>query len=262
MTTQAAEPFGVLDCDTIHAQPIDVDWSEAFGDERAEIVYPDFSELPLADVMSYIEKRDIDADFAQRLAGLDEDDAAELAALDEKALRGPIIRSDPFPHRLDAGEFDRMKELRYERDNSREEEDDIREEIDERAQELAQEAPEEFEPMMSCAYPLGSLRGSTPETLQARLLPRGPLVVVLLDETPYLALAGGGMDFSWEICEAYALLGFRPPLHFCDLPRMAGRGESDGDRAIIAACIGSAEIARGWAQSAIDRLQNDHGPKA
>lgn len=64
-----------------------------------------------------------------------------------------------------------------------------------------------------------------------------PLCVVHVDGTPGLALSGGGQDFSWEIVEAYCVLGHMPPVHYArDLPSMASRGTSAKDRYLIAAC--------------------------
>lgn len=48
-----------------------------------------------------------------------------------------------------------------------------------------------------------------------------PLCVVLVNGEYGLALTGGGMDLTWEICAAFIRLGMAPPLHFCDLPAMA-----------------------------------------
>lgn len=66
-----------------------------------------------------------------------------------------------------------------------------------------------------------------------------PLCIVEVDGTWGLALTGGGMDFSWEICEAFISIGMLPPIHFADLPAIAGRGFSDMDRRIMAACKAS-----------------------
>jgi hypothetical protein len=96
--------------------------------------------------------------------------------------------------------------------------------------------------MMNYAYPLESLRidmrgtllgDSVPDSIGAHGFPttvheaahalRGlPLCIIeRLDGEGYeLALTGGGMDLSWEICEAFVRLGFLPPVHFCDLPDM------------------------------------------
>lgn len=82
-------------------------------------------------------------------------------------------------------------------------------------------------PMMNYWYPIEEKEyefghaGSFSPVGAARKLIHSPLVVVLVDGEYGIALAGGGMDFSWEICEAFVLLGKCPPLHFLDLPHMA-----------------------------------------
>ena len=35
-----------------------------------------------------------------------------------------------------------------------------------------------------------------------------------------LAVSAGGMDLSWDVCEAYLLLGYLPPLNFYHLHRI------------------------------------------
>lgn len=102
--------------------------------------------------------------------------------------------------------------------------------------------PEDFpEPMMSYHYPLPYV-GQSAAAL-ALALAGLPLLLVYWDDadTYSLALTGGGMDLSWEICEAFVRLGFLPPVRFADLPGMAGRGLSERDGAILAACIEAAD---------------------
>lgn len=89
-----------------------------------------------------------------------------------------------------------------------------------------------------------------------------PLCVVSVDGEHGLALTGGGMDLSWEICEAFARLGFCPPLHYCDLPRMAGRESEASTPFILAACARTTEIAQLWATNSAERvakLASDYG---
>ena len=82
----------------------------------------------------------------------------------------------------------------------------------------------------------------------AKELAHLPLCIVeFKDGTTGLALTGGGMDLSWEICSAFLSLGFYPPVHF-RLPAMCGRGLSEHDLLIAEACKESARIAAGWAQ--------------
>ena len=99
---------------------------------------------------------------------------------------------------------------------------------------------EEFYPMMNYIYPLP--RGFKPSEEDKEKLNNTTIVCLMDEEEYYLALTGGGMDLSWEICESYINLGFLPPKHFCDLPRMAGRGESESDKRIIKACLRSFEV--------------------
>lgn len=103
------------------------------------------------------------------------------------------------------------------------------------------EEPDLFVPVMSYYYPV-SLRG-TPEEAQWALVGL-PVCVVEVGGEYVLALSGGGMDYRWEICEAYIRLGQLPPVHFCDLPAMSDRGDDDTDRLIIDACLRSLDVVR------------------
>jgi hypothetical protein len=73
-----------------------------------------------------------------------------------------------------------------------------------------------------------------------------PLCVVVLEGKTGLALTGGGMDLNWEICEAYMRLGQLPPVHFADLPGIAGRGKSERDKWVLRGCLRSLEVVEGW----------------
>jgi len=93
-------------------------------------------------------------------------------------------------------------------------------------------------PMMNYWYPADLSDGYD----AAELIAGMPLCVVRINGSFGLALTGGGMDLSWEICEAFTRLGELPPVHFCNLPRMAGRGTSAKDRYIISACRASLTV--------------------
>lgn len=115
-------------------------------------------------------------------------------------------------------------------------------------------------PMMNYAYPLPSLGIAEGPHDAADRIRDLPLCIVERDGEYELALTGAGMDFSWEICAAYMRLGFLPPLAFCAVPRMAGRGQSERDREIIAACRSSATVAGNRARQVIahlDRIERD-----
>jgi hypothetical protein len=110
-------------------------------------------------------------------------------------------------------------------------------------------AHEMYAPVMSYYYPLPDLRMSA-EAAQAKLdTIRTSCVVVLVGDEPALALAGGGMDLSWDICRAYIALGYYPPAHFAgDLPL---QGEADVSTAEV--CVESCRIVEGWAKRNTER---------
>lgn len=119
------------------------------------------------------------------------------------------------------------------------------------------ELPETEGPMMSWAWPVTLRRG--PEDAAESLTHLPVCVVEYQEHGTLLALTGGGMDLSWELCEAYIRLGLAPPFALCDLPRMAGRGESDHDRRIIEACQRSCEHVVSDAQGIAARLAINFG---
>jgi len=89
----------------------------------------------------------------------------------------------------------------------------------------------------------------------AKAIAHLPLCVIEFEDgTTALALTGGGMDLSWEICEAFIAIGYWPPVHFCDLPEMGGRGKSDKDRQIMEACMESCRILEGWTARKRERV--------
>lgn len=113
-------------------------------------------------------------------------------------------------------------------------------------------------PMMMFLYPLPPSgeydREFDPDEAAAKLAGL-PLCVVRVDDQYGLALTGGGMDFSWEICEAYTCLGYLPPYTFCDLPAMSNRGKSERDRYIIDACRASCQVLINWTTGTQTRLE-------
>lgn len=106
-------------------------------------------------------------------------------------------------------------------------------------------------PMMNYWYPV---KLDNPTEAATKIVHLPLCVVEFEDGRTGLALTGGGMDLSWEICEAFMVLGYQPPLHFCELPQMAGRANSIKDQWLIKACIESCRIAEGWAARKRERL--------
>lgn len=109
----------------------------------------------------------------------------------------------------------------------------------------------ELEPVMNYYYSLPGLRHTAEESQTILLKANLPVVVVIVDDEPVIALSGGGMDLSWQICEAYIRLGFYPPFHF-ELPRMAGYCNEP----VVEACEATAKVVLSDAQRRIKTLQN------
>lgn len=94
-------------------------------------------------------------------------------------------------------------------------------------------------PQMNYFYPCPF---SDTETA-ARAIAHLPLCVIeFADGEVGFALTGGGMDLSWEICEAYIRCGFVPPFQYTDLPRMAGKYNESHTGLVLAACQRTCDI--------------------
>jgi hypothetical protein len=109
-------------------------------------------------------------------------------------------------------------------------------------------------PMMNYAYPLPEDIDGPDAAYKLRDL---PLVPVEMDGSWYLALTGGGMDLSWEICAAYVTLGFLPPMHFAgNLPRIGTMGTEHASwfADVIAAAQFSLDIAARYMENERQRF--------
>lgn len=240
-----------LSPDAIHETPVDVDWSEAFEQERAEIVYLNVESWDYQECIAWLidhgchdekiypdfEEKNIDQliEYLLNDAHIDEDEKQEFYSTTFHS--GTEMRRCLYEKYINEIIDDLI--------------DDLREEIQERIQdELSQ-----YEPVMNYAYPL-PIPGYWDDSLEElqNKIEGICLTIVRLDGAPYLALTGGGMNLSWEICEAYILLGFLPPYHFCDLPKMCGRGKSERDKAILFACKSTCDLISNWALSTKQRL--------
>ena len=82
-------------------------------------------------------------------------------------------------------------------------------------------------PMISYCWPLPYFTAAAEKT--ARKLAHLPVVLTHAEGCPLgeefsygLVLSGGGMDLSWELCEAYVSLGYIPPRKLWSLPDFSG----------------------------------------
>ncbi len=123
---------------------------------------------------------------------------------------------------------------------------------------LAEEQAHEAEgPMMNYWYPLPAVED---DPVAAALALDGlPLCVVEVDGAWGVALTGGGMDLSWEIAEAYCRVGSLPPVHFADLPRMAGIENRSSTPYVLGAMLRALEVAAARALSSAERLRDTYG---
>jgi hypothetical protein len=236
-------PVEDLSCVAITVEPVNFDWSEGYG-ERWDLVYPDLSEWTLQQCRAWLDdigysRPDPDpwtmnrAELLAFLADSGIDDG--LSGKDEDDIRYAVISA------VNAGDADGLDDWR------------------ERVQERMQDEPDRYTPMMSYYYPLPELKNkwSSPEAAQAHQeLYGGPVCVALVGDEPVLALTGGGMDLSPEICRAYMLLGYLPPVHFAgDLPRMGGR-KSETDVWVAQGAVRACEVAAQWAQRRLERARD------
>jgi hypothetical protein len=228
----------------IDAKPISFDWSEGYG-EKWDIIQPDVSEWDYDRCIAWLDNEGYAYDSAENdyadalrdaIESWQEDmtdaerDATDVAAEMDTWTRGQLMEFTD-KHGIDTADADESF-----RDALR---DVVRETMD--------ADPYYGVPMMSYAYPLDSRYDAD------AIADLPSTTVVTIDDEPYLALTGGGMDFSWEICESFIRLGYLPPVHFCDLPMMAGQPTEAG-KVIIAACRKSCEVMKRWIDNRIETL--------
>lgn len=110
-------------------------------------------------------------------------------------------------------------------------------------------------PMMNYSYAV-PYWDQAPQVAASRIS-HLPLCVVEFPDASsiHLALTGGGMDLSWEICEAFILLGFLPPAHFADLPAMSGYPRDDDHRKVMDACLASLSVQNERSSSALQSVR-------
>lgn len=118
---------------------------------------------------------------------------------------------------------------------------------------------EEFMPMMNYRYPVPHFdeKKMSCNEIKEALKPTGlTLVKDLKTDEYYLALVGGGMDMSWDICESYINLGYLPPAHFCrHLPSMAGMRVTPSTEKVLLGCKRSLSLSNAWNEQGLAHLE-------
>lgn len=110
-------------------------------------------------------------------------------------------------------------------------------------------------PMMNFIYPLPGIE-LTEAYKAAKKIDGLNLCIIWqpMMEKCGMALTGAGMDFFWEICEAYMRLGYVPPYHFAnDMPCMA-EPLTETKRWVIEGCRESIRTMQLRAERAMQRL--------
>jgi DNA-directed RNA polymerase subunit RPC12/RpoP len=102
-------------------------------------------------------------------------------------------------------------------------------------------------PMMNYYYPV-RIKDCEKAALAISHLPL--CVVEFQDGDTALALTGGGMDLSPEICRAFIAIGYLPPAHFGRPPRMAGWEKDTRWLEMLVCCEESLRIQANWRESA------------
>lgn len=225
--------------DALNLQPVDYDFSEGYG-EKWELVMPDIDDWSLRRCSAYLE----DEGYTGDAPGVNPFDMGreEMAELIEEHAEKEV---GPFHSDEDL----REKLIRLIDDGTVEGIDEWRELV----RSVMYDDQDSLSPMMNYYYPLPHLR-LTPGEAQEKVMGTS-CVVVLVDGEPVLALAGGGMDLSPDICRAYVNLGYYPPMHFAEgLPRL-GTAYREITPELLDACLEGARIALGWAQSTVERLE-------
>ncbi len=108
------------------------------------------------------------------------------------------------------------------------------------------------EPTSSYYFPLPSVEND-PVAAAAKVAPS--LCVVQNPHGWGIALTGGNQNMSWEIVEAFVRLGFLPPVYIAQsMPSVGGRGKSDHDKIIVAACLAALDRYARLMEYARDKL--------
>lgn len=122
---------------------------------------------------------------------------------------------------------------------------------------------ENYQPMMNYLWPLEEfeyhLKKFDDKSLKKALDDAGSTTLIQREDNGeyYLALAGGGMDLSWDIAAGYVNLGYLPPFKICEnLPEFAGETYKDAKHQnVIFACQRTISFVEKRAQHAQKDLQ-------
>jgi len=109
-------------------------------------------------------------------------------------------------------------------------------------------------PMMNYFYPLPKYIG-TAHKLAEEI---GAVCLCAVDHPELgmgLALTGGGMDLSWEICAGYVAAGYLPPTHFSNLPVFAQELDEE-NKLVLFAMKESLEVEANWCKNRLGNFRD------
>jgi len=246
-----------LNCDTIDTKPVDYDWDNDWDTERWDTVVPSFNEATAGECAEWLSDRGSDVPTEEYDATIGEVDYTVTRKGNTITVEPALPGLTAFAWNEDTLSADGAVGIPTEITDAVEAgNDDYLETLRETCNEEAGDDTDGYAPMMSYYYPLPGYHGDEADDQRKLALACLPVALARInvggDPEVVLVLTGGGMDLTWGIVTAYLLLGYRPPLHFCRPPRMAGWERDVEKRWLLKACRESARIAASWAQCAID----------
>lgn len=227
-----------MDCGAVTAQSIHYDFKPDDYPEKWDLITPDPSSASVRRLHAAFGRLGYDDPpedpFGMTRAQLlelveDEEDFDDLKSLTDAELLEVVVG------RMQDEDIEGLEELR---DYFNRRVDDDR---------------DSFSPMMNTIYPLPYFEDDAGEAQFGLLTSPGNVCLVEVNGETYMALTGGGMDMSWDICGGYMLLGYLPPVEFAArLPDYAGQALSDRNLWILQGCLRSCEVNLLWAQQSVE----------
>jgi hypothetical protein len=249
----------------IDAQPIDIDWDAARGEDGdgIEIHLPEITATVLDDHGHEPEAFDQDAWLDDNLraycAAAQLENIVELAELDmtDADEAADWLRAnwrDRLPARTVLEIDVAMREAKEEHD-----EEALEQAVEDfKSSDDFYEWQDSYQPMMNALWPCEPRYGLADEDA-ATAIDRyaGATALVTINSEQHhglqgIAMTGGGMDMSWDICAAYICCGCIPPIRLlADVPHFAGQKSSELTQAVLE-CM---DLAADWLTSRAERLR-------
>lgn len=247
----------------IDAAPLDIDWEAARGEdlEGLTIHLPEIT----ADILDQ---------YGDKPEAFDADDWLE----DNITYHVDIhqrVKMDPLAAEAGYGDVDEWLARNWrtvlDADKITEIEAAMAEAKEQHDEEALEEAVEEFkrsdsfyewhdsfQPIMNYLWPCEPRYGMADEDAATAIDQHaGATVLVTINSDQHnglqgIALTGGGMDMSWDICAAYLCCGCIPPVRLLSgVPHFAGQKNSELTRAVLE-CM---DLAADWLESKAKRIR-------